>query len=1350
MSISSISSFTANTTTSGSQSQSVSTVLADGRIVVAWFDANDTHGTIRCRFFNPNGNPIGAEVLVAEGWTASEILGMPALQALPNGNVAIAWSQMDGTDCFGTSLAILTPDGTFVAHPSRALSYLEIPLERIELAADSDEGVYIVTGFDDDHHFFQRLAADGSPRTQHDDHVAYTSVVAAGGVTYAAANTADGVAIHFARTLEDFAIASPSAADGHISLVAFPNGNIAAVWASEGVQYMRTFSPDGTALTPLPVGIGVPGAYVDSAALADGRFILIYQAGGYLGYQLFSERGVPLSQPELLPLPSEMGAEISVSASPDGKIIVTWSRDGDVEAHIFDPTVWHDTDGSDSFTGGNFADQIYGGDGGDLLYGEAGDDMINGGTGDDTLYGGDGHDKLFGGDDSDHLFAGTGNDSVYAGAGEFDKVFIGHETTAHQKVLDGGAGAYDILATTWSGTNFFYDARTDKVSNFFNLSLGIDGQAVGTSGTSRLIMSAAQIAGFTDILFRAPGVDNTLEIRMDASSTLDLSTKGIVLSAERTTANATADRILIIGDSSNETITGSAAADTIRGGTGKDELNGYHGLDTADYSDKTKKVTVTLKGSSLTDVFISGTGNSSKEDRIRNFENVFGGTAGDNLKGDGFANVFRGGGGKDTMDGAGGLDTADYSDKTKKVEVALNKSKAVTVKVDGKAEDSIKNFENVFGGSAGDKLTGDSLANLFRGGLGKDTIDGGSGSDTADYSEKSAAIVLNLASLSGGYTNVLVGGKLEDKIKNIENIFGGAGNDVLTGNSSNNFFRGGSGKDTMDGGGGTDTADYSEKIDDLYVTLAGAANSTVSGAGDDDVIRNFEHFLSGSGNDEITGDGNANSLVGGDGEDTLDGGAGKDTLLGGDGDDMIGVALQSHVVAGEIYNGGTGSDALSIGLFGDAPYTIDLRSVLLSSIERVEYVDSNVDGTLKLIIGASQLGSGLALNARFYGSGVGANTHRLEIYGDTASIIDLSQLYLMHNNFATDGNDGVSVFGDDSSELIKTSMLNDTVFAGKGNDTVMGGYGYLETFNLGGVDTLDGGEGNDWLDLSHIEDEEFGLGVVIALDGGNLAHVIRSGNQVSHILNFENIVGTRASDVLTGDANDNIFRGMSGFDTISGGLGNDTADYSENDENARVDVALDDNGDAYVTVRIPQAPYAFLEDRLRSIENIIGGAGNDTIVGGSAANVFTGNAGNDSLNGGGGSDTLYGGANNDTLIGGSGNDSLYGGTDNDTLTGGANDDRFVFARGDSGTGVNVDVITDFDDAGTDRIDLSAFSGTLTYRGTSAFNGLNQVRVVASGADVLVHVNVTGNTNPDFTIKLLATTIGSMGIDDFIL
>jgi Ca2+-binding RTX toxin-like protein len=83
------------------------------------------------------------------------------------------------------------------------------------------------------------------------------------------------------------------------------------------------------------------------------------------------------------------------------------------------------------------------------------------------------------------------------------------------------------------------------------------------------------------------------------------------------------------------------------------------------------------------------------------------------------------------------------------------------------------------------------------------------------------------------------------------------------------------------------------------------------------------------------------------------------------------------------------------------------------------------------------------------------------------------------------------------------------------------------------------------------------------------------------------------------------------------------------------------------------------DDVRTSVENVIGGAGNDVIDASQSAgvgHVLMGMAGNDTLTGADDDDTLYGGAGDDTLIGGAGDDLLLGGDANDRIQGGSGAD----------------------------------------------------------------------------------------------
>jgi Ca2+-binding RTX toxin-like protein len=78
----------------------------------------------------------------------------------------------------------------------------------------------------------------------------------------------------------------------------------------------------------------------------------------------------------------------------------------------------------------------------------------------------------------------------------------------------------------------------------------------------------------------------------------------------------------------------------------------------------------------------------------------------------------------------------------------------------------------------------------------------------------------------------------------------------------------------------------------------------------------------------------------------------------------------------------------------------------------------------------------------------------------------------------------------------------------------------------------------------------------------------------------------------------------------------------------------------------------------------VGGAGNDTILGGDEPDNFVGGGGKDILDSGGGNDRLDGSGGNDKLLGGAGDDRLIGNDGNDVLIGGDGTDQFLGGNGD--------------------------------------------------------------------------------------
>ena len=164
--------------------------------------------------------------------------------------------------------------------------------------------------------------------------------------------------------------------------------------------------------------------------------------------------------------------------------------------------------------------------------------------------------------------------------------------------------------------------------------------------------------------------------------------------------------------------------------------------------------------------------------------------------------------------------------------------------------------ERITGLQGQDKISGGAGNDTLQGGTGNDVMDGGEDIDTADYSYLTASQT-SLIDLQTGYATI---GSEKDTLKNIENVWGGAGRDDIRGNAQANELRGNGGNDEVAGGDGDD------------VLYGDAGNDGLYG---------------GNHNDKLYGGANDDRLEGGLGNDTLEGGAGIDRLTGGTNQDRF-------------------------------------------------------------------------------------------------------------------------------------------------------------------------------------------------------------------------------------------------------------------------------------------------------------------------------------------------------------------------------------------------------------------------------------------------------------------------------
>lgn len=298
------------------------------------------------------------------------------------------------------------------------------------------------------------------------------------------------------------------------------------------------------------------------------------------------------------------------------------------------------------------------------------------------------------------------------------------------------------------------------------------------------------------------------------------------------------------------------------------------------------------------------------------------------------------------------------------------------------------------------------------------------------------------------------------------------------------------------------------------------------------------------------------------------------------------------------------------------------------------------------------------------------------------------------------------------------------------DNRITGGAGRDVLYGTSGVDTLTGGAGND---VYHVTPGDL---VVEAANGG--IDAVHSSFRRALEANVENLTltgsghingsGNVLANLLVGNAGNNVLNGGVGADTMRGGSGNDT--YIVDNIGDRVFEGLNAGVDRV------QSSVSFTLGA--NVENLtLAGMAHLTGTGNAQANQIVGNAGNnlifagfgnDNVQGGAGNDTLHGGLGNDILIGGAGADRIIGGHGADRMTGSAGADMFVFQTlADSTTALaGRDVITDFNFAQGDRIDLSALDARTNVAGNQAFSFIGTGGFTGNAGE-LAYRSVAGGT-----------------------
>jgi hypothetical protein len=484
------------------------------------------------------------------------------------------------------------------------------------------------------------------------------------------------------------------------------------------------------------------------------------------------------------------------------------------------------------------------------------------------------------------------------------------------------------------------------------------------------------------------------------------------------------------------------------------------------------------------------------------------------------------------------------------------------------------------------------------------SFDGGTGVNT--LIAPNLANTWNISSAGGG-TLVNTG---TVTFTNVENLTGGTSTDAFVFSSS------GSLTGIMDGGAGSNRVDYSALAGPISMNLQSLTASLVGG------FANIQQVIgSASTADALIGPNVTNTWS----ISSANGGkifnslgtfvfSGIENLVGGSGTDAFKFSTASGMLSGTI-NGGLGSN-------------------------RIDYSALATPLVVNLQTSSATLTAGFTAVQQVIGSTAAANLLIGPNLVNTWSISSLNggKLFNTNGTFTFSGMGNLQ--GGNTTDAFKFST------------------------NAGAVSgTIDGGPGSNRLDYSAQSGPiNVNLQTLASSDLAAFAHIqqVIGSSSAADTLIGPNVTNTWSISSLGGGK---IFNSsgtftFSAMENLTGGSGTDVFDFST--AAGAIAGMIDGQGGTNwleylgytvgVTVNLATGTATGASGGINNIQNVIGGAGDDTITGNALGNVLVGGAGNDVINGGSGRSLLIGGAGTDTVTGGSADDIVIGGTTNYDLS----------------------------------------------------------------------------------------------------
>jgi Ca2+-binding RTX toxin-like protein len=906
---------------------------------------------------------------------------------------------------------------------------------------------------------------------------------------------------------------------------------------------------------------------------------------------------------------------------------------------------------ANSMRGEAVSDHLYGGNGNDSLTGLGGDDLLDGGAGNDALDGGDGFDTYRVGQattDRDTITDGDGKGLIKDANGRIvTGAFVAKEGGGYALVgnplVTAAKDGADLVITLAGGAQVV-------LANFASL----PGGELGIHLFNAPAAAVTGRVGESDILRGEAGAQilhgEAVQTPTQAATQGSIQT-GTGLRGDILDGGAGDD--IALGGVANDLLLGGAGHDLLIGGAGDDAMSGDQYLDSEPGTSWSLGVAPSFLRSPDVAVAEVAT-NAQGADAMfgGNGRDLLTGLGGDDYLDGGNDNdivwagtgndVAIGGSGSDVIGGADGNDVLYGTDAGPLAE--LGGSSARGDLIDGGIGDDI-----LMGSVAKDALLGGDGADMLAGGAGEDLLigDASVSGDVVDSWE----ITLNPPSEGNGgnyvYTlNGVTGLDDGEGLSGADSLYGGAGvdwllgnggndlldggtgNDVLFGGANNDTLIGGQGTDVLVGGAGLDTyvfhkGDGTERViddnpggSDASVMIFGKGiakegiklrkGSLLLDLGDGDAIhienfdadnplgtQSFSSFQFADGSSltweemlakgfDLDGTELDDQIVGTGVADRIDGRAGNDTIWGGNGDDVL--------------TGGTGTDWIDGGLGddtyivhgGDAPADRDLG--LIEAI-----LDAGGNDTLRLDgVDPALVHAGHAFQADGAATPnelriAFAGTDQLAIVGGIAGAVEnfivggesltTAEFIGRHAEAALAGTDI------DGHALELGGLRNDALSATSGHATLSGGRGNDNLTGSGGNNTYlySIGDGTDRLTDTSAKTDAQGaaqfntlkVGAGITADDIHL----RAGDAGELILQ------------IGADANDAIH--IQGFNAASATGAIDRIEFGPSTGSGQTGVTL---------------TYA---DLLARGTDIVGTAGDDTLVGSVLHDRLAGGSGND-------------------------------------------------------------------------------------------------------------------------------------------